>query len=177
MPRSENPTEPRPWTMSDPCETSVTNDASKHAGKRRSQGDCSVRGLRPSADVNMDALPDTIATPKAGQRLPCGKCGGKTRVAYGPAVTAFQAIGRNGPRLARRQPKSFERVVKASGRPQRSYSVELGSQRCGARLGLAISGIAEAGKAEQQHRPRGRLGNRAGHRRIALDVIRHRPCR
>ena len=35
--------------------------------------------------------------------------------------------------------------------PLVSQSMELGSQRCGARLGLAISGIAEAGKAEQQH--------------------------
>jgi hypothetical protein len=54
---------------------------------------------------------------------------------------------------------------------ERSHSMELGSQHCGARLGLPISGIAEAGKAEHQHRPRGGLGDGRGSRRAALDVI------
>jgi hypothetical protein len=49
--------------------------------------------------------------------------------------------------------------------------MELGSERDGPRLGLATPGVAETGKAEQQHRPRGRLGDRAGHRRAALDVV------
>jgi hypothetical protein len=30
------------------------------------------------ADVNVDALPETLAVPKAGQRLRCSACGGKT---------------------------------------------------------------------------------------------------
>lgn len=31
-----------------------------------------------SADVNVDALPATVTVPKAGQRLRCSQCGGKT---------------------------------------------------------------------------------------------------
>jgi hypothetical protein len=31
------------------------------------------------ADVNVDALPATVTVPKAGQRLRCSQCGGKTR--------------------------------------------------------------------------------------------------
>ncbi|HZZ24354.1 MAG TPA: hypothetical protein VFE60_18005 [Roseiarcus sp.] len=31
-----------------------------------------------SADVNVDALPETGTVPKAGQRLRCSRCGGKT---------------------------------------------------------------------------------------------------
>jgi hypothetical protein len=31
-----------------------------------------------SADVNVDALPETVAVPKAGQRLRCSRCNGKT---------------------------------------------------------------------------------------------------
>jgi hypothetical protein len=30
------------------------------------------------ADVNVDALPETVTVPKAGQRLRCSRCGGKT---------------------------------------------------------------------------------------------------
>jgi hypothetical protein len=30
------------------------------------------------ADVNVDALPETVTVPKAGQRLRCSSCGGKT---------------------------------------------------------------------------------------------------
>jgi hypothetical protein len=30
------------------------------------------------ADVNVDALPETVMVPKAGQRLRCSACGGKT---------------------------------------------------------------------------------------------------
>jgi DNA-directed RNA polymerase subunit RPC12/RpoP len=30
------------------------------------------------ADVNVDALPETMTVPKAGQRLRCSRCGGKT---------------------------------------------------------------------------------------------------
>src|ERR1700733_6242373 len=41
------------------------------------------------ADVNVDALPETVTVPKAGQRLRCSSCGGKTistrHLAYGPA--------------------------------------------------------------------------------------------
>jgi DNA-directed RNA polymerase subunit RPC12/RpoP len=42
------------------------------------------------ADVNVDALPSTVTVPKAGQRLRCSSCGGKTildpaRMAYEPA--------------------------------------------------------------------------------------------
>ena len=29
------------------------------------------------ADVNVDALPETIAVPEAGRRLRCSRCGGK----------------------------------------------------------------------------------------------------
>jgi len=39
------------------------------------------------ADVNVDALPETVTVPKAGERLRCSSCGGKTistRPAYGP---------------------------------------------------------------------------------------------
>ena len=31
-----------------------------------------------SADVNVDALPETVEVPKASQRLRCGRCGGRT---------------------------------------------------------------------------------------------------
>jgi hypothetical protein len=31
-----------------------------------------------SADVNVDALPETVTVPKAGQRLRCSQCGGTT---------------------------------------------------------------------------------------------------
>ena len=30
------------------------------------------------ADVNFDALPETVTVPKAGQHLRCSQCGGKT---------------------------------------------------------------------------------------------------
>jgi hypothetical protein len=30
------------------------------------------------ADVNVDALPETLTVPKAGSRLRCSRCGGKT---------------------------------------------------------------------------------------------------
>ena len=36
------------------------------------------------ADVNVDALPETVTVPKAGQRLRCSSCGGK-RVLTRPA--------------------------------------------------------------------------------------------
>ena len=31
-----------------------------------------------SADVNVDALPETLTVPEAGSRLRCSQCGGKT---------------------------------------------------------------------------------------------------
>ena len=31
-----------------------------------------------SADVNVDALPETLTVPEAGQRLRCSRCGAKT---------------------------------------------------------------------------------------------------
>ena len=31
-----------------------------------------------SADVNIDALPETLTVPEAGPRLRCGQCGAKT---------------------------------------------------------------------------------------------------
>jgi DNA-directed RNA polymerase subunit RPC12/RpoP len=41
-----------------------------------------------SADVNVDALPETLTVPEAGKRLRCSSCGGKTidatRMAYEP---------------------------------------------------------------------------------------------
>jgi hypothetical protein len=49
--------------------------------------------------------------------------------------------------------------------------MELGNECCGPRLGLAISGIAEAGKAEHRYRPRGGPGDGSGNRRAALDVV------
>jgi hypothetical protein len=48
--------------------------------------------------------------------------------------------------------------------------MEPGSGRGGPRLGLAIPGIAEAGKAEHRYRPRG-PGDGSGNRRAALDVV------
>jgi hypothetical protein len=33
---------------------------------------------RREADVNVDALPETMTVPKAGQRLRCSSCGGRT---------------------------------------------------------------------------------------------------
>jgi hypothetical protein len=35
-------------------------------------------GCGHSADVNVDALPETVEVPKASQRLRCSRCGGKT---------------------------------------------------------------------------------------------------
>ena len=43
------------------------------------------------ADVNVDALPETVTVPKAGQRLRCSACGGKailTRPAWHTARRA-----------------------------------------------------------------------------------------
>jgi hypothetical protein len=35
-------------------------------------------GCRCEADVNVDALPETLAVPKVGRWLRCSRCGGKT---------------------------------------------------------------------------------------------------
>ena len=46
------------------------------------------------ADVNVDALPETMTVPKAGQRLRCSQCGGKrvwTRPAWHTARDAWGA--------------------------------------------------------------------------------------
>ena len=46
---------------------------------------------RREADVNVDALPETVTVPKAGQRLRCSQCGGKaisTRPAWHTARRA-----------------------------------------------------------------------------------------
>jgi DNA-directed RNA polymerase subunit RPC12/RpoP len=46
------------------------------------------------ADVNVDALPETVTVPKAGQRLRCSRCGGKTistRPAWHTAPTSWRA--------------------------------------------------------------------------------------
>ena len=37
-----------------------------------------AKPARREADVNVDALPETVTVPKAGQRLRCSSCGGKT---------------------------------------------------------------------------------------------------
>jgi hypothetical protein len=47
-----------------------------------------------SADVNVDALPETVTVPKAGQRLRCSSRGGKTistRPAWHTAPTSWRA--------------------------------------------------------------------------------------
>jgi hypothetical protein len=47
-----------------------------------------------SADVNVDALPETTAVPKVGHRLRCSSCGGK-KIATRPAWhTARDSWGR-----------------------------------------------------------------------------------
>ena len=45
-------------------------------GVRAVTATCEARGRE--ADVNVDALPETVTVPKAGQRLRCSSCGGKT---------------------------------------------------------------------------------------------------
>ena len=61
-----------------------------------------------SADVNVDALPETLTVPEAGRRLRCSQCGAKT-ISTRPAwhtgtqrPKTFQTIGENG----RRRPKA-----------------------------------------------------------------------
>jgi hypothetical protein len=44
------------------------------------------------ADVNVDALPDIVTVPKAGQRLRCSSCGGKT-ISTRPAWHTSQRPG------------------------------------------------------------------------------------
>jgi len=44
------------------------------------------------ADVNVDALPETVTVPKAGQRLQCSSCGGK-RVLTRPAWRTAKRAG------------------------------------------------------------------------------------
>jgi hypothetical protein len=44
------------------------------------------------ADVNVDALPSTVTVPKAGQRLRCSSCGGKT-ISTRPAWHTSQRPG------------------------------------------------------------------------------------
>jgi hypothetical protein len=44
-------------------------------GVRAVTAECETCGHQ--ADVNVDALPETITVPKAGHRLRCGQCGGK----------------------------------------------------------------------------------------------------
>ena len=50
---------------------------------------------RREADVNVDVLPETVTVPKAGQRLRCSQCGGKTisttRPAWHTAPTSWRA--------------------------------------------------------------------------------------
>jgi hypothetical protein len=63
-----------------------------------------VRAVIATADVNVDALPETVAVPAAGRRLRCSQCGGKridTRPAWHtgePAsrrrLPAFQVMDR-----------------------------------------------------------------------------------
>ena len=46
------------------------------------------------ADVSVDALPETVTVPKAGPRLRCSRCGGKTistRPAWHTAPTSWRA--------------------------------------------------------------------------------------
>ena len=45
-------------------------------GVRAVSAACEACGLK--AEVNVDALPEAVTVPKAGQRLRCSSCGGKT---------------------------------------------------------------------------------------------------
>jgi hypothetical protein len=45
-------------------------------GVRAVTATCEACGHK--ADVNVDALPETVTVPKAGQRLRCSSCGAKT---------------------------------------------------------------------------------------------------
>ena len=45
-----------------------------------------------SADVNVDALPETLTVPEAGKRFRCGSCGGKT-ISTRPAWHTSQRQG------------------------------------------------------------------------------------
>jgi hypothetical protein len=45
-------------------------------GVRAVTATCEACGRQ--ADVNVDALPETVTVPKAGQRLRCSSCGAKT---------------------------------------------------------------------------------------------------
>jgi hypothetical protein len=45
-----------------------------------------------SADVNVDVLPQTVTVPKAGKRLRCSSCGGKT-ISTRPAWHTAQRQG------------------------------------------------------------------------------------
>ena len=68
----------------------------------RKNGVCAVTATCEAcghkADVKVNALPETVTVPKAGQRLRCSQCGGKTiltRPAWHTAgALAFTTIGR-----------------------------------------------------------------------------------
>jgi hypothetical protein len=55
---------------------SMTLSNMRENGVRAVTATCEASGHK--ADVNVDALPETVTVPKAGQRLRCSACGGKT---------------------------------------------------------------------------------------------------
>ena len=72
----------------------------------------------PSADVNVDALPETVEVPKTGQIPRCSGCGGK-RIATRPAWHTAQRYGvpdcrRNDRRFSPPPAETFDRLAKAS---------------------------------------------------------------
>jgi predicted transcriptional regulator len=87
-------------------------------GVRAVTGTCEA--CRREADVNVNALPESVTVPKGGQRLRCSSCGGKTIIdqagmTYGPARWCFRkrrldvgqsdgAIARHGATLPEQEP-------------------------------------------------------------------------
>jgi DNA-directed RNA polymerase subunit RPC12/RpoP len=80
---------------------SVANMRAK--GVRSVTASCANCGR--SADVNVDALPETLTVPEAGKRLRCSSCGGKT-ISTRPAWHTSQRQGVPDYRPSERPPMS-----------------------------------------------------------------------
>ena len=61
-------------------------------GVRAVSATCEACSHSADVNVNVDALPETVTVPKAGQRLRCSACGGK-RVLTRPAWHTARRAG------------------------------------------------------------------------------------
>jgi hypothetical protein len=107
-------------------------------GVRAVTGTCEA--CRREADVNVNALPESVTVPKAGQRLRCSSCGGKTIIdqagmTYGPARWCFRkrrlevgqsdgAVARHGAALPEQEPTTRSPEVLITRRGDRRLAAQ-----------------------------------------------------